>query len=74
VPLLEALASLCHDEWVYWTKQLDYLPDSVTSRWKPLWTPYDNLPEEVKEEDRVWARKFIVVLKRYELKLEAITA
>jgi len=32
-------------------------------RWKELWKPYAELTEEEKEQDRVWARKVINLIK-----------
>jgi hypothetical protein len=32
-------------------------------RWLPLWVPYDELSEEMKEEDRKWARKVLTVIR-----------
>jgi len=55
---LERLAELEHDQWVYWTKQIaDLVPEALKEKWEKSWIPYDELPEELKEEDRVWARK-----------------
>jgi len=55
---LERLAELEHEQWWYWTKQIaDQVPDELREKWEASWIPYDELPEELKEEDRVWARK-----------------
>ena len=31
--------------------------------WKSLWVPYDELSEEMKEEDRIYARKILNLIK-----------
>lgn len=31
-------------------------------RWKENWKPYSELPEDVKEHDRVWARKVLEII------------
>ncbi len=58
-PMVEALAAIEHDQWVYWSKNLaatgDVAPERV-ERWRTLWVPYADLPEEMKEDDRRWAR------------------
>jgi len=52
------------------------LPDSISileavaarlRRWKKLWVSYNDLSEEMKEHDRVWARKVIKLLKENEI-------
>ena len=32
-------------------------------RWENLWVPYDELSEEMKEEDRIYARKILNLIK-----------
>jgi hypothetical protein len=63
--LVEALADLEHEQWMYWSKALAQevvVPQHKLDRWTPLWIPYRDLPEASKEQDRVWARKVLVVL------------
>jgi hypothetical protein len=58
---VERLASLIHDEWVSWSKELaskeKLLGSERVERWKSLWVPYAELSETMKEHDREWARK-----------------
>jgi hypothetical protein len=60
--MIEKLASLEHEQWVYWSQQIakveNISPDRLT-RWKTLWVPYNRLPEDAKEHDRSWARKVV---------------
>ena len=35
-------------------------------RWEKNWIPYKDLPENVKEHDRKWARKVIEIIKKGE--------
>jgi hypothetical protein len=61
-PLLESLAALEHDQWRAWARTLMeteiYLSDARRRRWERLIDrAYDDLTEEEKEQDRVWARK-----------------
>ncbi len=56
----ESLAGLEHDQWTDWSKKLaksEKLPDDITKRWRSYWVPYSKLQEEVKEQDRYWARQ-----------------
>lgn len=58
--LIEKLAELEHDQWVSWSKNVaksSSLDITVRRRWESLWVPYEELSEEMKEKDRVWARK-----------------
>lgn len=58
--LLERLAKLEHDQWVEWSKNIaeneKVSPDRL-ARWKTLWVPYDQLTEELKDDDRKYAKK-----------------
>lgn len=63
--LLEALAELEHKQWVEWSKNIakkEKLSPERLERWKELWIPYEDLSEEMKEQDRKWARLVIEVL------------
>ena len=69
---LEELAELEHEQWMAWTKGLakrmgeintlnpdcyEAFLNSLVERWKKNWKPYAELPEVVKEQDRLWAKK-----------------
>ena len=63
--LLERLAELEHEQWVYWSKGVsgDVSPARL-KRWEKLWaTPYAELDEGYKADDRRHARKVLAVLK-----------
>ena len=69
--LIEKLADLEHKQWIKWSKalvQMKQVPIERELRWKKLWIPYSALSEELKEEDRVWARKVLKILKELILK------
>lgn len=61
----EDLASLEHDQWIEWSKNIaskeKLSPDRI-ARWKTMWVPYDQLSEEVKDQDREWANKTIQIV------------
>lgn len=64
--LLEGLADLEHQQWWTWSQAVackNNLRIETIERWKKLWVPYLNLPEEMKEEDRKWARKVLTIIK-----------
>ena len=61
--LLEKLSHLEHEQWMEWAKTLmekepGLTPDRV-ARWKQYMIPYAELPEDVKEFDRIWGRKIL---------------
>lgn len=61
--LVEKLADLEHEQWMEWSKDLagkEQLSDDRLKRWEDeCWKPYNELSNEMKEEDRKWARKVI---------------
>ncbi len=60
--ILEALAEIEHDQWVSWSKDIaenEAISPARLKRWKALWIPYKDLPEETKESDREWARRVL---------------
>lgn len=72
--LVEKLAELEHNQWIEWSKSLtrtEELSDRRLLRWAMLWLPYEELTERQKEQDRVWARKSIQLIK--ELNLEIVS-
>ena len=65
--LLEALAELEHVQWMAWSTNLaetGELSPSRLERWQAFWVAYSQLPEEIKEEDRKWARMVLEIISR----------
>jgi hypothetical protein len=63
--LLEQLAELEHEQWVAWSQAVaPDVPEDRRRRWQACWVPYRDLPEDVKELDRIWARKVLDLLQR----------
>lgn len=63
--LVDHIARLEHAQWVQWSQALaqdEDLSADRLARWKTMWVPYDDLPDDVKEQDRVWARKVMELL------------
>ena len=55
---IERLAAIEHEQWIYWSKAIaDEVSPERRARWERHWIPYEELEEDVKEHDRVWARK-----------------
>lgn len=64
--LIEELAALEHEQWEEWSKNVsEEVSEDRQTRWKEYWVPYDDLTDEVKEQDREWARKVLEIVKRY---------
>ena len=64
---LEALADLEHEQWMEWAKALlksePGISEARRKRWEKLFVPYSELSEESKEQDRVYARKVLDIIK-----------
>ena len=70
--LLERLAELEHEQWVHWSKALamqENISEERRKRWEQYWVPYSDLPEDVKESDRRWARRILEIVGRYFIEL-----
>ena len=62
--LIEALAALEHEQWMEWSKELavhSIWAKLILFRRKKLWVPYEELAEDVKQQNRFWVA---VVLSR----------
>jgi hypothetical protein len=62
--LLERLAELEHGQWAAWTREVsgEVAPDR-RRRWEAFFCPYAELPEGAKEQDRLWARRVLDLLR-----------
>lgn len=61
--LLEKLAALEHAQWISWSRAVaEEVSAERVERWRNFWVPYEDLPEEVKQLDRVWAEQVIRIL------------
>ena len=57
---IEKLAAANHDRWVHWTKRLaatEDIPPKLIDHWRKFWVSYEQLSEDAKEPERIWARK-----------------
>lgn len=63
--LLERLAEVEHEQWMAWSQSVAAeVSAERRQRWQACWVTYEDLPEDVKELDRLWARKVLEVLRR----------
>ena len=63
--LVEKLAELEHIQWEHWSKDVAKtgLNPERLKRWEGLWIPYEQLPEDMKKFDRLWAWKVLEIMK-----------
>lgn len=63
--ILEQLAALEHQQWMSWAKHpiaTEPLTEATVRRWQSYFIPYAELPEDIKELDRNYARKVLALL------------
>ena len=61
--LLERIAALEHEQWMHWANAVAPEVDAERrARWERYMVSYEELPDDVKEFDRVWARKVLELL------------
>jgi hypothetical protein len=61
--LIEALAAIEHEQWMHWSQAVaKEVAETTRSQWQGSWGDYAQLTEELKEADRVWARKVVALL------------
>lgn len=55
---LERVSEVEHEQWMEWSKSVapEVSPER-RARWEKFWVPYEELPEDIKELDRDWARR-----------------
>lgn len=72
--LIEKLADIEHKQWIPWSENIsrnEKITEERYLRWRRLWVSYEELTEEQKEQDRVWARKVLQIFE--ELNLEVLS-
>lgn len=58
----EDLAAIEHEQWMAWASTIamnEAISPERLARWEKSMVPYADLPDEVKEQDREWARKVL---------------
>jgi hypothetical protein len=64
VALLEALSDLEHQQWMKWAKSIidsEPISESRKQRWLTMMVDYKDLPDNIQEYDREWARKVMAL-------------
>jgi hypothetical protein len=68
--LIEALAEIEHEQWMHWSQTVAAdVSEATRSKWRRSWVAYSELTEELKEADRVWARKVVSLLHQHAIDL-----
>ena len=66
--LVEALAEIEHAQWPHWSQAVAADVVAATrTRWHHSRVAYAELTEDLKEADRVWARKVVTLLRQRKL-------
>lgn len=66
--LLEALAEIEHEQWKSWVLNImdtEEISKGRSERWIRLCRSYNDLSEEEKDMDRIWAEKVLWAVKKY---------
>lgn len=64
---LEKLANLEHEQWIDWSKEIsstENISEDRRKRWQQYWIPYEELPDNIKEDDRKYARKVMKIIEK----------
>lgn len=69
-PLLEALASLEHEQWMTWAQRImdsEPISQERRDRWAKFMVPYAQLDEDAKNQDRQWARRALNIMAHFQV-------
>jgi hypothetical protein len=64
VALLEVLSDLEHQQWIKWAKSIidsEPISEARKQRWLTMMVDYKDLPDNIQEYDREWARKVMAL-------------
>ena len=72
--LTEIIASVIHEAWISWSKEVakkEPISPSQVNRWKTNWKPYHQLPDDTKDRYRKWARLTLMKMRQLSEELES---
>ena len=64
VALIEALSDLEHQQWIKWAQSIidsEPISEARKQRWATMMVDYKDLPNNIQEYDREWARKVLAI-------------
>ena len=64
VALLEMLSDLEHQQWMKWAQSIidsEPISEARKQRWLTMMVDYKDLPDNIQEYDREWARKVLAI-------------
>ncbi len=68
IDLVEALAEIEHEQWMHWSQAVaEDVTSTAREKWEASWVGYSQLTDELKDADRVWARKIVTLLRQRKL-------
>ena len=65
--LIEKLAELEHSQWMHWAGgliQQGKITEGIAIEWSQFMVPYEELDEDAKEIDRMWAKRVIDIVEK----------
>ena len=66
--LVEALAEIEHEQWMHWSQSVAAeVTEATKVKWQRSWADYVKLADDLKEADRMWARKVVTLLRQRKL-------
>ena len=66
--LVEALSEIEHAQWMHWSQAVAAdVTAGKRQKWQRSWVDYAELTDDLKEADRVWARKVVTLLRQRKL-------
>ena len=66
--LVEDLARIEHAQWIHWSQTVAAdIANATRMKWQRSWVDYAELRDDLKETDRFWARKVVMLLRQRQL-------
>ena len=66
--LVADLARIEHEQWMHWSQAVAAdIAKATRMKWQRFWVDYAELRGDLKEPDRLWARKVVTLLRQRKL-------